>query len=43
MDPMLCGFAARSPALAHSLDNFIREQIPNVLWKGNANQLPPPG
>jgi hypothetical protein len=30
------------PALAHSFDDCIREQIPNVLWKANANQLPTP-
>jgi len=33
---------ARLPAFAHSFDEFIREQIPNIRWKDDADQLPAP-
>jgi len=33
---------ARLPAFAHSFDEFIREQILNILWKDDADQLPAP-
>ena len=33
---------ARSPTFAHSFDEFIREQILNIRWKDDADQLPAP-
>jgi hypothetical protein len=33
---------ARLPAFAHSFDEFIREQILNILWKDETDQLPAP-
>ena len=36
------GTTCVSSALAHNFDDFIREHVLNVLWKGDANQSPTP-
>jgi hypothetical protein len=33
---------ARLPAFAHSFDDFIREQLLNILWNDETDQLPVP-
>ena len=36
------GALTRLPTFAHNFDEFIREQILNILWKDETDQLPAP-